>query len=228
MADDAINLSIADLNTSVNHEPRIRDLKLAEKLGMTDAHAIRRIIERNRAELEGYGEVSATVAETTAGLSDAASENRKRGRPGREYWLNEGQALVICALSRTPAAAAVRRQIIDLFMAYRRGAFSEPRADGPPYFPSCDADPQRQPPPRPLPPPPEPPICAGCAAKALINPGMDQAYHPLADGPLTASELAFIVLLRGEMKKRETAMRRDISNELIRRLAAGIADGGGQ
>ncbi|WP_454016984.1 hypothetical protein [Azospirillum sp. Marseille-Q6669] len=42
-------------------------------------------------------------------------------RPGKAYYLNEGQALVICALSRTPQAALVRRQIIEVFLAYRRG-----------------------------------------------------------------------------------------------------------
>ncbi|MGY0782108.1 hypothetical protein ACW7BC_29880 [Azospirillum argentinense] len=92
-------------------EPRISDLVLAERLGMADPHMIRRLIERNRAELETYGEVSVTVTETS----------QKGGRPGKAYYLNEGQALVICALSRTPQAALVRRQIIEVFLAYRRG-----------------------------------------------------------------------------------------------------------
>ncbi|WP_085090269.1 hypothetical protein [Azospirillum oryzae] len=37
------------------------------------------------------------------------------------YWLNEGQVLVICMLSRTPQAAQVRKEVIEVFMAYRRG-----------------------------------------------------------------------------------------------------------
>lgn len=92
-------------------EPRLRDLDIAEHLGFTQARDIRKIIERNRDELSSYGEVCATASQTS----------QAGGRPGREFWLNEGQALVICALSRTPQAAAVRRQIIEVFMAWRRG-----------------------------------------------------------------------------------------------------------
>lgn len=57
-------LSITDLNTAVNLEPRVLDLTLAERLGMTDPHAIRRMIEKNRRELESHGEVSETPLES--------------------------------------------------------------------------------------------------------------------------------------------------------------------
>ncbi len=92
-------------------EPRVLDLTIAERLGFDRSRKIRDLIERNRAELETYGEVRPTVGQT----SEAG------GRPGKAYYLNEGQALVICALSRTPQAALVRRQIIEVFLAYRRG-----------------------------------------------------------------------------------------------------------
>ncbi|WP_237905030.1 hypothetical protein [Azospirillum brasilense] len=97
-------------------EPRVSDVILAERLGFVQPRDIRKLIERNRAELETYGEVCATVAQTT----------EKGGRPGKAYYLNEGQALVICALSRTPQAALVRRQIIEVFLAYRRGKLASP------------------------------------------------------------------------------------------------------
>ncbi|WP_211109476.1 helix-turn-helix domain-containing protein [Azospirillum tabaci] len=97
-------------------EPRVSDVILAERLGFGQPCDIRKLIERNRAELETYGEVCATVAQTT----------EKGGRPGKAYYLNEGQALVICALSRTPQAALVRRQIIEVFLAYRRGKLASP------------------------------------------------------------------------------------------------------
>lgn len=103
------DLSITDLNTEINHVPRVLDLEIARRLGMTDPHSIRRMIEANRAELESYGPIS-----------DRQSEIRGRGRRGREYWLNEGQALVLCALSRTPKAAEVRKAIIDVYMAWRQ------------------------------------------------------------------------------------------------------------
>lgn len=117
MADALPALSAADLNTTINHEPRVLDLAVAERLGMADVHKIRPLINANRTELEAYGEISARRAEN--------ADPKGRGRPGREFWLNEGQALVICALSRTPAAAKVRKAIIDVFMAYRRGQLVE-------------------------------------------------------------------------------------------------------
>ena len=107
---EARALSVEDL-TEREGEPRIRDVDLAERLGFRLAYDVRKTIDRNRKELQSYGEVFATVAKTSEG----------GGRPGKEYWLNEGQALVICALSRTSKAAAIRKQIIDVFMAYRAG-----------------------------------------------------------------------------------------------------------
>jgi len=105
------NLSLSDIRVFTSSEPRIHDLRLAVVLGMVDIHDIRRVIARNRVELEQYGEVSAAVAETSS----------VGGRPGTEYWLNEPQALLICMFSRTPKAAAVRKALIDLFLAWRRG-----------------------------------------------------------------------------------------------------------
>lgn len=51
----------------------------------------------------------------------ANEKSGMRGRPGKAYYLNEPQALVICALSRTAKAAQVRKALIDVFMAVRRG-----------------------------------------------------------------------------------------------------------
>ncbi|WP_237905007.1 hypothetical protein [Azospirillum brasilense] len=96
-------------------EPRIVHTVIADCLG-TRPQEVARLIERNRAELETYGEVCVTATQTTD----------KGGRPGKAYYLNEGQALVICALSRTPQAALVRRQIIEVFLAYRRGKLASP------------------------------------------------------------------------------------------------------
>lgn len=110
-------------------EPRVFDLHLARALGFSDLHMVRRTIERNRDELEMHGEVSVAVTETST----------KGGRPGKAYYLNEGQALVVCALSKTPKAAEVRKLIIDVFTAWRAGKLvpveshyrALPRADRP-------------------------------------------------------------------------------------------------
>lgn len=104
------NITTGQLSV-VRGEPRVFDLHLAANLGMTDTHDIRRLIVRNLPELEMHGTISGMVPEIRSG----------RGRPGKAYYLNEGQALVVCALSQTPKAAEVRKVLIDVFMAWRLG-----------------------------------------------------------------------------------------------------------
>lgn len=106
-------LSVADLNTTINHEPRVNDALVARQLGFARLRAVRQIIERNRPELEAYGSL-------------ATRRGESRGQAFDEYFLNEGQALVICALSRTERAAEVRRALIEVFMAWRRGQLAPP------------------------------------------------------------------------------------------------------
>lgn len=105
-------ITISDLNTTVNHEPRILDTRLGEALGFGRSTSIRVLIERNRAEMERYGEVCITAMQT-AGIQG--------GRPGKAYWLTEGQALCLSALSNAPNAPDVRQMLIEVYMAYRRG-----------------------------------------------------------------------------------------------------------
>jgi len=111
-------LSLSDLNTNAG-DPCILDVRVAERLGFERPRVIRELIERNREELETYGEVRRTARQTSV----------KGGRPTEEFWLNEGQTLLVCMLSRTPQAARVRREVIAVFMAWRRGAVDAPSAD---------------------------------------------------------------------------------------------------
>ena len=101
-------ITIDDLDTTLNHEPRIQDLLVAERLGYDRPRVVRELIERNQPELTTYGSL-------------AVRHGKSRGQEFTEYYLNEGQALVICALSRTPKAAEVRKAIIEVFMAWRGG-----------------------------------------------------------------------------------------------------------
>ncbi|MGF7178292.1 hypothetical protein [Azospirillum doebereinerae] len=104
-------LSPTDIDTTINHEPRIRDLRLAEALGMADRHAIRRLIERHMDALQTFAEV----------ISDA---DRKigRGRPSKSFYLTKKQALYITAKSDTERAALVTIQMVELFDAVTSGA----------------------------------------------------------------------------------------------------------
>lgn len=65
-------------------------------------------IEANRAELETHGPLRMELIQSA-------------GRPSTAYYLNEEQALLVCMFSRTDKAAAVRKLVIDTFMAVRRG-----------------------------------------------------------------------------------------------------------
>lgn len=97
-------------------EPRIADVKLAAVLGYGRERDIRKLIERITPELESYGPIAcqrATVARSQGG-----------GSSSDQFFLNEGQALVVCSLSRTSLAAQVRRALIEVFMAWRRGALA--------------------------------------------------------------------------------------------------------
>jgi anti-repressor protein len=104
-------LSIADLS-DIDGEPRIRDLRLAEILGYEHPLNIRRLISRNEAKLLKYGVLS-TVERTSGPMG---------GAPTKEYHLNQGQAIRIVTLSETDKADDATKQVIDIFIAYQRGA----------------------------------------------------------------------------------------------------------
>lgn len=110
------DLISANAITEINNEPRLRDLEIAKSLGMSRPRDIRKLIDRNKAEFERYG-ICATVAQNHSG---------GRGRPSQEYWLNEGQALLVAALSNTPNAADVRHALITVFLAYKKGQLDTP------------------------------------------------------------------------------------------------------
>ena len=99
---------------AIDGEPRILDLRVAERLGFARPRAVRQLIERSKTELESYGFIA-----TRCGAY--------RTRKFTEYWLNEPQALLVCLLSRTEKAAEVRRSLIAVFTAWRRGKLGSSR-----------------------------------------------------------------------------------------------------
>lgn len=104
------NSAIADIELKVFDDgPRCLDLDLANRLGYPRADSIRVLIKRNKAEIETYG---------TLHQSDAKSSG---GRPGKAFWLNEEQALLVSTLSDAERAPEVRRMVIKVFVAWRRG-----------------------------------------------------------------------------------------------------------
>ena len=97
----------------INGEPTVRDVDLGERLGMARPTNIRRVIEKSRAELEGYGMLHAASA--TSGMPNGGTKSVT------EYHLTEPQALLVCIKSAAPRAPEVRRLVIEAFMAWRRG-----------------------------------------------------------------------------------------------------------
>ncbi|QRE75504.1 hypothetical protein [Methylobacterium aquaticum] len=86
------------------------DTALAEQLGMAKPEDVRRTIEANREELEAFGIIAVRAINTG-----------NRGRPGRAFYLNREQALLICILSKTSKAKEVRAEVIRVFTAWTRG-----------------------------------------------------------------------------------------------------------
>jgi hypothetical protein len=104
-----------DLETSDVEDPRARDIDIAERAGLAEPANVRRVIDANWEELSAHGEIRVL-----------ALSAKTPGRPGREYWLNEDQAVALVALMRTPAARALRINLVRVFGLYRRGLQAAP------------------------------------------------------------------------------------------------------
>ncbi len=112
------SLTAADVNTEINHEPRILDVRLAEVLGFGRLTDIRKLIRRHIEALRSFGEVCAKWRKP----SD------KGGRPSSAYWLSKRQALYITAKSDTERAAMVTVQMVEVFDAVTSGrAVAKPK-----------------------------------------------------------------------------------------------------
>ena len=96
--------------SAVEGEPRVLDTDLAAALGMVNQRDIRTMIHTNRAELEGFGSLS--VATTNPGPLG--------GRPGKAFYLNEEQALLVAMFSRSERAKEVRAALVRVFAAWRK------------------------------------------------------------------------------------------------------------
>ncbi|HRD50289.1 MAG TPA: hypothetical protein PL166_11925 [Candidatus Contendobacter sp.] len=99
--------------TSIEGEPRIHDLALAERLGFDRPRNIRNIIKRNQAKLLKFG-VCSTVKQTSGDLG---------GRPTSKFYLNKKQSIFICMKSETDKAFEVQEDIIHVYDAYLNNDF---------------------------------------------------------------------------------------------------------
>ncbi|PKR57466.1 hypothetical protein [Thalassospira lohafexi] len=112
---NARTLSVSDLEKhTAETKPRICVRRLGERLGFDRPRKIRDLVERNIEELKTYGSTPHRGAMITIGKGGQ--------REVQEYWLNEEQALLICMFARTRRAAEVRKEVISVFTAWRRGS----------------------------------------------------------------------------------------------------------
>lgn len=94
----------------IEGDARISDARLMEVLGHKHRKDLHELIRRNSSELGSYGEI------ITHGAAKFGP-----GRPSITYLLNEQQALLLCMFSRTENSQDARRQIIEVFTAWRHG-----------------------------------------------------------------------------------------------------------
>lgn len=100
-------LSVLDINTAIDTDPRVADVRLAEVLGFAHPRRVRSLIKRHGATLARFGEVCTTAVQTS----------KKGGRPGEASWLNEKQALYLCAKSDAPNAVEITIVMVEVFHA---------------------------------------------------------------------------------------------------------------
>jgi len=103
-------ISVSDISIDFD-EPRIRDLVLAEALGMANRHDLRTLIKRHTKVLKTFGELVYRDDEKLP----------QGGRPGKSFYLNKRQAIYITAKSDTPTAAMLTVQMVEVFDKHLNG-----------------------------------------------------------------------------------------------------------
>ncbi|KAF0115161.1 MAG: hypothetical protein FD149_1673 [Rhodospirillaceae bacterium] len=123
-------LSLTDLNTTIDNEPPVLDVRLGETLGFTRPRNIRALIERHKEALERLGGFCCTV-----------QQNPGRGRPSEETWLTKKQAIYLATKAETARATEITLMVVEVFDAFTAG-----RLTGQPPLPPLPCSPR---PPRP-------------------------------------------------------------------------------
>ena len=104
-------LTVADLNTEVNCEPRILDTRLGEALGFERPRVIRELIRRHAPALRALGALTASDESTSS----------KGGRPAKAFWLNRKQCLYVCTKSETDRATEQTIRVVEVYDEVTRG-----------------------------------------------------------------------------------------------------------
>ena len=109
------------LDVTNSEDPRVRDVDLAERLGFAEPRMIRKLVKRMMDDQELIGvHVRSTVERTSM------PRGGERETAVTEYWLTEEDALILASRSDAPKAKEVRRALVRVFMAWRRGLLVPP------------------------------------------------------------------------------------------------------
>ena len=108
---EGVRIMTVDDLQDIDGEPRVRDLRIAERARLKRLETIREVIANNRDELLRYGSLS----------SRPINPGPQGGRPGTEYWLNEGQTLLLFTKLKGDVPADARQEIIAVYMEWRQG-----------------------------------------------------------------------------------------------------------
>lgn len=103
-------------------EPYIPDTELGKRLGFQRPRAIRQIIKR-------WQKAGALRGIRCVARQESAPHRVARNVPAIQFFLSEVDALFIITKSETDVAIQVTQQIIDVFMAWRRGQLAQPKTD---------------------------------------------------------------------------------------------------
>lgn len=122
-------LTTADLRI-LDGEPRILDLRLAERLGYARPGKIRDLIRRNLDELTRYGDLR----------PESGCVPTIKGILTKDYYLNERQAILATMWSDAPEAADGRQEIVAVFVAWRRGELGHRAPEAAPSIEAPNSD----------------------------------------------------------------------------------------
>lgn len=114
---DARTLSVfspADIDTEINHEPRVHDAKLADFLGYAKVQDLRQLASRHREALERFGEVSTYRA-------SKPGKGTRGGRPQEGMAFSKRQALYLCAKTDLPNGVEKTIEMVEVFDAFAAG-----------------------------------------------------------------------------------------------------------
>lgn len=110
--------------TVIEGDARVSCRSLQKALGFARIDHLHRLIRAHQDELRDFGEVFLFEGGNPVGgvfRFEGGNPSERGGRPIKTYLLNEHQAVALAMWAETAEARAARRQIAEVFVAWRRG-----------------------------------------------------------------------------------------------------------